>query len=94
MIRTNHVAFSDKSDDLNRTVSRQHAHIVYEERSGQFRLQDDGSIHGTRIVRKGKTLAVPWGGRGSLLHSGDEIDLGEARVRVKFEPVARRTGQD
>ena len=89
LIRTNHVAFSDGSDDVNRSVSRQHAHIVYEPRSGRFRLYDDGSVQGTKIVRKAKTLAVPWGGRGVLLQSGDEIDLGEARLRVKFDPGAR-----
>jgi hypothetical protein len=82
LIRTNHVAFTDGSDDVNKSISRQHAHVVYEERSGQFRLHDDGSIHGTKIVRKGKTLAVPWGGRGALLQSGDAIELGEARVSV------------
>ena len=93
LIRTNHVAFSDGSDGVNQSISRQHAHVVYEQGSGQFRLHDDGSVHGTKIVRKGKTLAVPWGGRGGRLQSGDEIDLGEARVRVKFEPVARRQQQ-
>jgi hypothetical protein len=89
LIRTNHVAFSDGSDDLSGSISRQHAHVVYEDRTGQFRLHDDGSIHGTKIIRKGKAMAVPWGGRGGLLQSGDEIALGEARVRVTFEPVAR-----
>ncbi len=93
LIRTNHVAFSDGSDDLTRSISRQHAHLVYEQRSGRFRLHDDGSIHGTRIIRNGKTLAVPSGGRGGLLQSGDEIDLGEARVRVKMEPVGRKGQQ-
>lgn len=83
LIRTNQVAFSE-ADDLNRSVSRQHAHIVYERQAAQFRLYDDGSVHGTRIVRKGRTLAVPWGGRGGRLQSGDEIELGEARVRVRF----------
>jgi FHA domain-containing protein len=93
LIRTNHVAFSDESDDLSRSISRQHAHVVYEDGTGQFRLHDDGSVHGTKIVRKGKTLSVPWGGRGGLLQSGDEIALGEARVRVTFEPVVRRQGR-
>jgi hypothetical protein len=88
LIRTNHVAFNAGSDDVNHSISRQHAHVVYDPRSRRFRLHDDGSIHGTRIVRRGKTLAVPWGGRGGLLQSGDEIELGEARVRVRFEPVA------
>ena len=84
LIRTNHVAFTDGSNDVNHSISRQHAHVVYDERSSQFRLHDDGSVHGTKIVRKGKTLAVPWGGRGALLQSGDAIDLGEARVLVTF----------
>jgi hypothetical protein len=89
LIRTNHVAFTDGLNDVNQSISRQHAHVVYDQRSGQFRLHDDGSVHGTKIVRKGKTLGVPWSGRGSRLQSGDEIDIGEARVRVTFEPVAR-----
>ena len=84
LIRTNHVAFTEGSDQVNQSISRQHAHVVYDPRSGRFRLHDDGSVHGTRIVRRGKTLPVPCGGRGGLLQSGDEIDLGEARVRVKL----------
>ena len=87
LLRTNQVAFSNGSDGINQSISRQHAHIAYEPRSGRFRLHDDGSVHGTRIVRKGKTLAVPPGGLGGLLQFGDEIELGEARVRVRFEPV-------
>ena len=93
LLRTNHVAFSDGSDDLTRSISRQHAHVAYEPQSGRFRLHDDGSVHGTRIVRKGKTLAVPRGGRGGLLQSGDEIELGEARVRVRFESVLSGRGR-
>lgn len=81
LIRTNHVAFSEGS------ISRQHSHIAYDARSGQFRLHDDGSVQGTKIVRKGKTLAVPFGARGVRLQSGDDIVLGEARLRVKFERV-------
>jgi hypothetical protein len=84
LIRTNQVAFSENSTSVNRTVSRQHAHIFYDARSGQFRVHDDGSVHGTKVVRKGKTVPVPFGARGVRLQSGDEIVLGEARVRVKF----------
>jgi hypothetical protein len=84
LIRTNHVAFSDGPAQINRSISRQHSHITYDPSSGQFRLHDDGSVHGTRIVRKGRTLAVPFGTRGVRLKSGDDIVLGEARVRVKF----------
>jgi pSer/pThr/pTyr-binding forkhead associated (FHA) protein len=91
LIRTNHVAFVEGSADVNQSVSRRHAHISYEPRSRGFRLHDDGSEHGTGIVRTGRTVAVPRGPRGVRLHSGDEIVLGEARVRVRFD--AQPAGQ-
>jgi len=84
LVRTNHVAFTEGSGEVNQSVSRQHAHIAYEPRTGQFRLHDDGSGHGTGIVRDGRTVDVPRGSRGVRLQSGDEIVLGEARLRVKF----------
>ena len=84
LIRTNDVAFSDTSAPINRSVSRQHSHIALDRASHQFRLHDDGSVYGTSIVRKGRTLPVPFGSRGVRLQSGDEIALGEARVRVRF----------
>lgn len=90
LIRTNHVAFSEDPAQVNRTISRQHSHIAYDPASGEFRAHDDGSVQGTRIVRKGKTLPVPFGGRGVRLQSGDDIVLGEARVRVKFDGAAPR----
>jgi hypothetical protein len=84
LIRTNHVAFAEQPDDVNRSVSRRHAHISYDSRAEQFRLHDDGSEHGTGIVREGRTVPVPRGARGVRLFSGDEIVLGEARLRVRF----------
>ena len=84
LIRTNHVAFTEGAGDVNQSVSRQHAHLTYEPGSGHFRLHDDGSGHGTGIVRDGGTVPVPRGARGVRLRSGDEIVLGEARVRVGF----------
>jgi hypothetical protein len=84
LVRTNHVAFTEGSGEVNQSVSRQHAHIAYEPRTAQFRLHDDGSGHGTGIVRDGRTVDVPRGSRGVRLQSGDEIVLGEARLRVRF----------
>jgi len=84
LIRTNHVAFLERSGDVNQSVSRRHAHISYEPVSRCFRLHDDGSEHGTSIVRRGHSLAVPRGARGVRLESADEIVLGEARLRVRF----------
>jgi hypothetical protein len=88
LIRTNHVAFAEGSGDVNQSVSRQHAHIGYA--SGDYRLYDDRSAHGTSILRNGKTVAVPTGSRGVRLRSGDEIVLGEARVRIRFEEEGSR----
>lgn len=84
LIRTNHVAFVDGSDAASQSVSRQHAHITRDAKAGEYRLHDDGSAHGTGVVRDGRTLVVPRGARGVRLHSGDEIVLGDARIRVKF----------
>jgi hypothetical protein len=83
LVRTNHVVFTEGADDVNQTVSRTHAHIAYEPVTGGFRLHDDGSEHGTEIVRRGRTISVDRG-RGVRLQSDDEVVLGEARVRIRF----------
>jgi FHA domain len=92
LIRTNHVVFTEGSGDVNQSVSRRHAHIAYESSTGHFRLHDDGSGHGTGIVREGRTVAVPRGSRGVRLQSGDEVILGEARVRIRFQTEKDRKG--
>ena len=83
LIRTNHVAFVEKAGDVNQTISRRHAHISYDPSSKHHRLHDDGSEHGTSIVRNGRTVAVPRGSRGVRLESGDEVVLGDARLKFK-----------
>jgi FHA domain len=90
LVRTNHVAFVEGSGAINQSVSRRHAHIVYEPASGGYRVRDDGSVHGTSVVRNGSTVAVPPGSVGVRLRQGDEIVLGEARLRVRFD--GERTG--
>lgn len=84
LIRANDVAFAEGAEPINQTVSRQHAHISYDETAAAFRLHDDGSAHGTAVVRAGKTLTVPRGARGVRLQPGDEIVLGDARLRVRL----------
>ena len=84
LIRTNHVVFTEGGGDVNETVSRKHAHIAYEPRTGHFRVHDDSSEHGTEIVRGGSTIAVHRGARGVRLRLNDEVVLGEARVRITF----------
>jgi hypothetical protein len=85
LIRTNHVVFKDAAGSTNDTVSRRHAHIDYHERSGDYRLSDDRSAYGTSIVRNGSAIEVPAGSRGIRLQTGDEIVLGEARLKVKLQ---------
>jgi len=84
LIRTNHVAFAD-GGDANETVSRRHAHIGYDPRSGAYRVHDDGSAHGTAVIRNGMAMVVPRGSRGLRVCSGDEIVLGQARLRVRID---------
>ncbi len=89
VLRTNHVAFADEESRPNQTVSRRHAHVEYQASTDQFRLYDDGSEQGTGLARSGRTIAVPPGARGVRLQSGDEILLGQARLRVRFETNER-----
>jgi hypothetical protein len=76
--RRNDLAFADTET----TVSREHAFIRYDPPTGRFRIYDSGSQRGTIIFRGGRRLDVPKGAhRGTQLQSGDEIHLGEARIR-------------
>ena len=92
VVRRNQVAFADDADPVNQSVSRSHAHIRMDPGSGDFHLHDDGSTHGTRVVRAGRTIDVPSGARGLLLRDGDEVLLGQARVRVSVGKQNRNAG--
>lgn len=85
LVRTNHVAFSEDGGDVNSSVSRRHAHIDHSPDGRSYRVWDDKSAHGTSILRNGRTIKVPAAARGTRLESGDEIALGQARLRVTFE---------
>jgi FHA domain len=85
LIRRNHIAFVEGDADANRTVSRRHAHIAFIPASREYRLRDDGSARGTAVLRNGRTIRVPEGARGIRLESGDEIALGEARLKVRIK---------
>jgi hypothetical protein len=82
LIRTNQIAFTDDGAGINDTVSRCHAHVAYHTESGEYRVHDDRSAHGTGVLRNGRTIVVAPGSRGVRLQTGDEIVLGEARLRV------------
>src|SRR5688572_1148816 len=83
LLRTNHLALTDSSGPNNVTYLRAHAHIDGTA-DGEYRLFDDRSAHGSSIVRNGRTIGVPAGSRGVRLQAGDEVVLGEARLRVTF----------
>jgi hypothetical protein len=85
LMRTNHVAFTECTEEPNPSVSRRHAHIESAGSSAEYRLYDDRSAYGTSTQRSGVTIVVPPGPRGIRLQSGDEIALGEARLQVEIE---------
>jgi hypothetical protein len=82
--RRNQVVFSEGADPANDTVSRAQAHIV-RAATGEYRLFDDRSAHGTRVFRDGRTIALPSGSpRGVRLQPGDEIYFGQACMRFEI----------
>ncbi len=85
LVRRNHVVFVERATGVNSTVSRMHAHIIYDESVGWYRLFDDQSRFGTRISRGEALIDVPPGPQaGAWLRPGDELHLGQARVRATF----------
>jgi hypothetical protein len=85
--RHNDIAFADDDDEVNRTVARAQAHLRFNPERGEYRLFDDGSSNGTRIVRNAEIITItPHGPRGVRIASGDILELGRARLRVDLEP--------
>jgi hypothetical protein len=82
VVRRNDVVFEEGGDEANATVSRRHAHIRLD--SGEYRICDEGSEFGTRVLRDGRLIEVPAGNRrGERLRAGDEIFLGRACLRFE-----------
>jgi len=90
-VRRNHVAFGDDSDTHNATVTRGHCEIRFLPAAGEYRLFDEGSANGTRIIRRGEAIEVPPRDPvGSAIASGDELQFGTAAVSVRI--VSARIG--
>lgn len=86
--RRNDVAFSE-DDSVSKSVSRQHAHIEKDPKTGQYRLFNDRVYKGAEncgvyLVRHGVSHAIHRGGHGSVLQPGDEIHLARAILRFEF----------
>ena len=91
--RRNDLAFSADSP-VNRTVSREHAHILLDKKTGEYRLFNDRWFKrgdkaenncGLWIVRDGMGQEVHRDSRGAKLLPGDEIHLGQAVVKFQIK---------
>jgi hypothetical protein len=94
--RRNDIAFSEDSD-INRSVSREHAHIVRDKDSGEYRIFNDRFYKmgpdaetncGLWIVRDGLSQPVHRNSRGAALKPGDEIHLGRAVLQFVLSATA------
>jgi hypothetical protein len=91
MYRRNDLTFAEDTE-INRSVSREHAHIVFDKAAGEYRLFNDrwyprgpeGDC-GTWIVRDGMSQQVHRNARGTKLEGGDEIHFGRAVVMFEIE---------
>lgn len=83
--RRNDIAFDDEGE-INGTVSREHARILYRAESDDYWLVDDRSSYGTRIFREGQAIDVSSRDRrGVRLRSGDRVYLGRAVLACEIE---------
>jgi len=87
--RRNDLAFTE-DNEINRTVSREHAHIIHHKTSGEYRLYNDRWYKaagkpkdncGLWIIRDGLSQEVHRNARGAKLQPGDEIQLGQAVLK-------------
>jgi hypothetical protein len=86
VIRRNDLFFPPGEFEAIDTVSRAHAHIRFDQSSGDWRIFDDGSSLGTCLFREGRRIDIPGhASRGVALRDGDEINLGQ--VRLNFELI-------
>ncbi|HTX36703.1 MAG TPA: FHA domain-containing protein [Bryobacteraceae bacterium] len=98
--RRNDLVFAEDTE-INRSVSREHAHITYDPTTGEYRLFNDrwyarggapvavpaGELAGPGawIVRDSMSQEVHRTSRGVKLQSGDEIHLGRAILVFEME---------
>ena len=85
--RHNHVAFTEDDDAHSRTVGRGHCEIRYDRADGAYRIFDERSANGTRIVRDGQVIDVPPRDPfGVAIRAGDELQFGTAAARADIVP--------
>jgi hypothetical protein len=93
LARRNDLAFAEDTP-VNRSVSREHAHIRLDRATGEYRLFNDrwypltggaAAECGIWIVRDGMSQEVHRNSRGTRLEPGDEIHFGRAVVVFEVE---------
>jgi hypothetical protein len=89
--RRNHLAFAE-GDEISGTVSREHAHVLRDQGTGEYRIFNDrvynrekGEACNIWIIRDGLSQEVHRNTRGVRLRDGDEIHLGRAVLRFRVE---------
>jgi len=91
--RRNDLAFAE-DNPINRTVSREHAHILHDKKTGEYRLFNDRWYQrsnkaenncGLWIIRDGMGQEVHRDARGTRLLPGDEIHLGKAVLKFQVK---------
>jgi hypothetical protein len=89
--RINDIAFTGDSE-VNRTVSREHAHVLFDKQSGEYRIYNDRGARngacGLWIMRDGLSQEVRRTARGARLEHGDEIHLGSAVLRFQLDGLS------
>lgn len=91
--RRNDLAFAE-DNPVNRSVSREHAHIARDKKTGEYRLFNDRWYKrgnkaetncGLWIIRDGMGQEVHRDTRGTRLLPGDEIHLGQAVLKFQIK---------
>ena len=84
LVRKNDVVFLEQDEEIEVSVANAHARIRYDSGTGEFRVVDELSRYGTRVLRGGRLIEVPGGDpEGVVLESGDEVFFGQAAVRFE-----------
>ena len=73
--RRNDVAFLEDGDDDSMTVTRGHCEIRYSRAGGGYRIFDERSANGTRIVRAGGIKVPTNDPIGVAILDGDELNF-------------------
>lgn len=82
-VRRNDVVFLDTVDGITETVGRAHARLQIDPAALECRLFNDSGSNPTMVVRDGRSVQVPARDpRGVRVHSGDEVRLGRAVLRL------------